>query len=175
MTGATIVLISDQRDACGVDPCEAARAIAEEGLAVVNTIGYGSGDGGSLACVARATTGRHVTVAFTAAACAAAVEATSARLRVTLTSPPVDTVASPTDDVVITATVANASSVTVRDVRVLLRFPPAVGNSAPAVAGAARALGNLAPGQSREVTWTYPAAARPVGRVSWFTVTGSAD
>ncbi|WP_344084552.1 hypothetical protein [Luedemannella helvata] len=177
VTGATIVLISDQRDACGLDACEAARALAADGLAVVNTIAYGAaaGAGDALACVARATGGRHLAVADAAAAREAVTELTAARLRVALTSPPLDAVASPTDDVVITATVTNASTTTVRDVRVLLRFPPAVGNSEPAVAGAARALGNLAPGQTRTVTWTYPAVTSPDGRVSWFTVTGSAD
>jgi hypothetical protein len=175
VTGARIVLISDGRATCGGDPCETARALADEDLAVVDTIAYGpSGPGEQeLACVAAATGGRFQRVADSAALHDAVIGLTSGKLSISVDGPAVDAVVAPQARVTISAVVTNTSQLRVDDVRVLLRFPGAVGNLDPGAPAPARAIGNLAPGEKRSVRWDYSAGDASAGEVSWFTVTAS--
>ena len=177
--GSTIILVSDGESNCGGDPCEVAREIAAQGLAVVHTVGFNISAAGAkeLNCVSQATGGRYFDVADSAALQNAIQSTAAPRLSLRLDSPAPGSTVAAGSLVTIDATVTNESAARVDDVRLLLSFPPAAAgapaNVDPGVPGPVRNLGNLAPGERRQVSWRYAVQASD-GQRSDFTLAGVA-
>jgi hypothetical protein len=173
--GSTIILVSDGLSNCGDDPCEVAKRIAAEGLAIVNTVGFQISPAGQaqLNCIAEATGGQSFEARDADGLREAVEDAATPRLGVTLTSPEPDASVPVGSLVLVTATVTNTSKQRVDEVRALLRFPSGevvLGNFDPGVPAPLRSLGNLAPGESRELRWQYRVAADAANRTSRFSV-----
>jgi lysophospholipase L1-like esterase len=171
--GSTIILVSDGLSNCGGDPCEVARAIATEGLAIVNTVGFQISDEGQaeLDCVAAATGGQSFNADDAEELRKAIEDASTPRLTMTITAPEPASTIPPGSIVIITAVVANESRQRADHVRALLRFQRDSGNLDPGVPGPLRSLGNLAAGQKQTLQWQYRASSDMANRRSMFAIT----
>jgi len=179
--GATIVLVSDGESNCGADPCVVAKEIAAQGVEItVNTVGFEiSGRGAEeLRCIAEATGGRYFDAADSEALMTSIAEAATPRLSIEVSQPRPGEVLGAGSVVTVSASVTNISDHRLDDVRTLLTFPPAAPgeptNLDPGVVGAMKYLGNLAPGETRDVQWQYRVAPTQDGHQSTIVVYATA-
>lgn len=174
---ATITLVSDGLSNCGADPCATAEEIAEQGLAIVHTVGFQISPQGraELDCISQATGGSYFDAGDSQALAASLRDAAAPRLELALDGLPAEPV--PAGALVtVAATVTNTSPLWVDDVRLLLTFP-ADGDRlavAPPVTGPLRALGNLAAGQSQTLRWQYRVPPEPATVRNRLTVAAAA-
>lgn len=171
----TVLLISDGESTCD-DPCEIAASVIQSGFEL-EVIGVGfQGDAATAAeieCLANATNGAAINVTD-ADGLADAVESTSRPtldVAVDYLERVVADVGAGQGTVKITATITNTSRTDARNVIARLRFT----ENSPGVAGAVRALGNLAPEASTSVTWSFGAGLILAGKTVTFDVVTVAD
>lgn len=164
----TIVLVSDGESNCGPDPCDTAREIAASGIALQTiTVGFRVSGAGArqLQCIAEQTGGQYLSVDDNAGLSEALDEISRPKLELTVSYPTTATAEvgnDPSGLVRIEAEVSNPSQQVARGVVTRLRFDAAAG--APAVTRPVVYLGNLEPGASRKVTWTFRPSVPPADR-----------
>jgi lysophospholipase L1-like esterase len=157
-TEGTVVLVSDGLSNCGPDPCEVARGLAATGLAVtVNTVGFRISDEGraQLECIAATTNGLYTDVDNNAELVDQLNELSKPILDTRLDVPGEVKAAVGQDasgQVAVVAHVTAIGASPVVDAQVTLAFAGAV---RPAVINPRHRIGTLAPGATREVTWTF--------------------
>ncbi|MGN6588378.1 MAG: VWA domain-containing protein [Solirubrobacterales bacterium] len=161
----TIVLVSDGESNCGPDPCETAREIAESGIDLQTiTVGFRVSGAGArqLRCIAEQTEGEYLSVHDNAGLAEAFDEISRPKLELHVSFPTLVTAEvgnDPSGLVRIDAEVSNVSQQQARGVMTRLRFD-AVGGS-PGVIRPVVYLGNLEPGESRKVSWTFRPGVPP--------------
>lgn len=165
----TIVLVSDGESNCGPDPCDTAREIAASGIALQTiTVGFRVSGAGArqLQCIADQTGGQYLSVHDNAGLSEALDEISRPKLELNVLDHPTTVMAEVGNDpsglVRIEVEVSNPSQQVARGVVTRLRFDAAAG--APAVTRPVVYLGNLEPGASREVTWTFRPSVPPADR-----------
>jgi lysophospholipase L1-like esterase len=172
-TGAsqgTIVLVSDGESNCGRDPCDAAREIGESGVDLQTiTVGFRVSGAGAkeLQCIADQTGGKYLSVSDNEGLAEAFDEISQPRIDLKVDYPPVVTAQvgnDPSGLVRIEASVTNSGQRLARGAVARIRFDVAAG--APAVVRPVVYLGNLAPGASREVSWTFRPSVPPGPRMT---------
>lgn len=153
-----IVLVSDGESNCETDPCEVAETIRSQGIdLVVNTIGFRISQTGrdELSCVSGATGGKYVDVDNSDELIDELAAATTAALSMNLQFPTtIDSVSGAVQrgEASITAQVTSVGHQDALDVTLRLTFDA---SNAPAVLNPVRRLGNLEPGESGTVTWSF--------------------
>ena len=158
-TQATIVLVSDGESNCGPPPCDTARELAASGIDLQTiTIGFRVSGAGAkeLQCIADQTGGKYLSVHDNAGLAEAFEEISRPRIQLSVNYPPQVTAEvgnDPSGLVRIEADVTNAGQRQARDTVARIRFDAATG--APAVTRPVVFLGNLEPGESRKVAWTF--------------------
>jgi hypothetical protein len=158
-TQATLVLVSDGESNCGPPPCETAEDLAASGIDLQTiTIGFRISGAGAkeLQCIADQTGGKYLSVHDNAGLADAFDEISRPQLRLTVEYPPEVTAEvgnDPTGLVRIEAEVTNDGQRLARGAIARIRFDAAAG--APAVTRPVVYLGNLEPGESRKVSWTF--------------------
>ena len=158
LTGATIVLVSDGLSTCGGDPCLIADQIAASGIDItVNTVGFRISEEGrtQLKCIAGKTKGLYADADNDAELAKQLNELSQPLLDVQLDYPSSVKAAVGADDnglVTITANITDVGATGVTASQVSLTF---TGDVQPVVLGQRRKLGNLAPGQSSQVTFQF--------------------
>ena len=156
---ATIVLVSDGESNCGPDPCDTAREIAESGIDLQTiTVGFRVSGAGAkeLQCIADQTGGKYLSVHDNAGLAEAFDEISRPQIHLTVHYPPEVTAQvgnDPSGLVRIEAEATNTGQRLARDVVARIRFDVAAG--APAVIRPVVFLGNLEPGESRQLAWTF--------------------
>jgi lysophospholipase L1-like esterase len=156
---ATIVLVSDGESNCGPNPCDTAREIAASGIDLQTiTVGFRVSGAGAkeLQCIADQTGGKYLSVHDNAGLAQAFDEISRPEMHLTVNYPPRVTAQvgnDPSGLVRIEADVANAGQREALGVVARIRFDAAAG--APAVTRPVVFLGNLAPGESTKVAWTF--------------------
>lgn len=169
-TGAaegTIVLVSDGESNCGPDPCETAGEIAESGIALQTiTVGFRvSGEGArQLECIAEQTEGRYLSANDNAGLAEAFDEISRPKLELTVNYPSLVTAEvgnDPAGLVRVDAEISNPSQQLARGVVTRFRFDSPL--ESPAVTRPILYLGNLGPGESRKVSWTFRPGVPPSG------------
>jgi hypothetical protein len=163
----TIVLVSDGESNCGPDPCDTAGEIAESGIALQTiTVGFRvSGEGArQLECIAEQTEGRYLSVHDNAGLAEAFDEISRPKLELTVNYPSEVTAEvgnDPAGLVRVDAEVSNPSQQLARGVVTRFRFDSPL--ESPAVTRPILYLGNLAPGESRKVSWAFRPGVPPSG------------
>lgn len=161
----TIVLVSDGESNCGRNPCDAAREIAESGIDLQTiTVGFRVSGAGAreLQCIADQTGGRYLSVHDNQGLAEVFDEISRPRIHLQVEYPATVTAQvgnDPSGLVRIDARVANTGQRLARGVVARIRFDVAAG--APAVVRPVVFLGNLAPGESRKVAWTFRPGVPP--------------
>lgn len=156
---ATIVLVSDGESNCGPPPCETAEKLADSGIDLQTiTIGFRVSGAGAkeLQCIADQTGGRYLSVHDNAGLADAFAEISRPQMRLTVSYPPEVTAEvgnDPSGLVRIEAEVSNDGQRPAHDAIARIRFDAAAG--APAVTRPVVLLGNLEPGESKKVSWTF--------------------
>ena len=162
---ATIVLVSDGESNCGQDPCDAARDIAASGIDLQTiTVGFRISGAGAkeLQCIADQTGGRYLSVHDNDGLAEAFDEISRPRIHLEVDYPQRVTAQvgnDPSGLVRIEARVSNPSQQQARGVVARIRFDVAAG--APAVIRPVVYLGNLEPGDSRDVAWVFRPGVPP--------------
>lgn len=172
----TIVLVSDGESTCA-PPCDTAAEIAKSGFDIETiTVGFNISDSGrkELECIADALNGRYVDANDNDALNKVLDDLSRPKLRITNMHYPSKVIAEagsePDGSVKVTATIANEGRREARDVLMRLRFDL----NGPGAARPVLRLGNLAGGQSRNVSWTFRPGASATDSLIKFTVFGSA-
>lgn len=170
---ATIVLVSDGLANCGEPPCPVAQEIAASGVPItVNTVGFDIDTKGAteLQCIADATGGSYVDVSDGAELGVRIAEQMSPQLEIWSNFPSGPVPVSSTGAVV-RARISNTSGVTASNVRVALT--PQGGDAYLGILRPVLFLGNIAGGDSREVSWTIPVATALSGQQVQLRITAS--
>ncbi|MGY1812860.1 GDSL-type esterase/lipase family protein [Blastococcus sp. SYSU D00820] len=159
---ATIVVVSDGASTCG-DPCPVARTLVQRGLSVtIHSVGFALAPDdpavAELTCLSDATGGTYTNADDSDALTTKLAQLSAPAVRVELATEDQFNAESQSA-LTVRATVSNPTQQMVTDVRVDLRFDPAASAGAPTVLAPLQRLGNLAPGASREVSWTALTAA----------------
>ncbi|CAN5321769.1 hypothetical protein BH23ACT9_BH23ACT9_28190 [soil metagenome] len=182
--GATMVLVSDGEANCGPDPCVTAQQLAAEGIQLtVHTVGFQISEAGrqSLECIAGATGGIYGDADDSEQLIQQLIDLSEVGLDLDVAFPERVSLVTGSDgggDTAITATVRSSGSVRARDVEVRIEFAVEAddGTRSVAVVNPRHRVGNLAPGASRSVTWTFRPPLEFTDRAVAFTVTArSAD
>lgn len=175
-SAGTLVIVSDGEATCA-PPCEAAKAIAASGIQLETiTVGFRISDSGreELRCIAEATAGTYVD-ADDGVALAQVFDAISRpALEVTLDHPAEVTaeVGNTSQGLVrVTATIRNSGGQLARAVTARMRFD----ENGPGVSRPVRTLGNIGPGEEREVEWIFRASLLLVDAPVRFTVLARSD
>ena len=173
--GGTLILVSDGESTCE-NPCDAAKEVAAQGITLqAITIGFNISDDGKqeLQCIADALDGEYVDAGDSDKLGEVFDRVARPVLGVTLEHPGevVAEVGNANGFVTLKATIANTGGQPAKDVSARLRFD----ESAPGVARPIRALGNLAPGESRVVEWRFRPSVLLIGKIVKFTVVVRAD
>jgi lysophospholipase L1-like esterase len=161
----TIVLVSDGESNCGRDPCDVAREIGESGVDLQTiTVGFRVSGAGAkeLQCIADQTGGKYLSVHDNEGLAEAFDEISRPRIELKVDYPPLVTAQvgnDPSGLVRIEAEIANAGQRLAVGAVARIRFDAAAG--APAVVRPVVYLGNLAPGESRKVSWTFRPGVPP--------------
>jgi von Willebrand factor type A domain/GDSL-like Lipase/Acylhydrolase family len=156
---ATIVLVSDGESNCGANPCDTAREIAESGIDLQTiTVGFRVSGAGAkeLQCIADQTGGKYLSVHDNAGLAEAFDEISRPQIHLTVHYPPEVTAQvgnDPSGLVRIEAEATNTGQRLALDVVARIRFDVAAG--APAVIRPVVFLGNLEPGESRQLAWSF--------------------
>ena len=164
-TQGTIVLVSDGESNCGRDPCDVAREIAASGIDLQTiTVGFRVSGAGAeeLQCIADQTGGKYLSVDDNEGLAEVFDEISRPRIRLEVDYPPLVTAQvgnDPSGLVRIEAEVSNTGQRLARGVVARIRFDVAAG--APAVVRPVVYLGNLEPGEARQVTWTFRPGVPP--------------
>lgn len=180
-TQGTIVLVSDGESNCGRDPCDVAGEIAESGIDLQTiTVGFRVSGAGAreLQCIADQTGGKYLSVHDNEGLAEVFDEISRPKIRLTVNYPSRVTAQvgnDPSGLVRIETTLSNTGQRLARGVVARIRFDVATG--APAVIRPVVYLGNLDPGASREVVWTFRPGVPTRGRSHRvpFTVLGGAQ
>jgi hypothetical protein len=157
-SSATIVLVSDGESNCGPDPCDIAGQIVASGIDVtVDTVGFQVSSAGQqqLQCIATKTHGSYSDVKNVQQLIDELRRLSKSLLAVKLGYPAKVKAATGEDatgQVHVTATMSIDGSQPVQDVQVGFSFATA---PAPAIIGPNRRIGNLNPGETRAVTFTF--------------------
>lgn len=165
---ATIVLVSDGESNCGQDPCDAAADIAASGIDLQTiTVGFRISGAGAkeLQCIADQTGGKYLSVHDNEGLAEAFDEISRPRLHLRVDYPQRVTAQvgnHPSGLVRIEAAVSNPSQHQARGVVARIRFDVAAG--APATIRPVVHLGNLEPGDSRDVAWVFRPGVPPADR-----------
>lgn len=175
----TIVLVSDGESNCGsTDVCELARKLATDGVEVrVNTVGFQISDegAGELTCIANSTGGRYVDAENKDDLARAIQDLSGAHLVLTASVPnPLPVVSGTgTDGPKAILAVTNSGRKQATDVRASLDFRDRDNRpGALLVPRPVQYLGNLDPGQTRQVEVTVrPDAAQVGAQFNWTAVT----
>ncbi len=177
---ATLVLVSDGESTCD-PPCDAAQQIAESGIDLeIISVGFQISAQGraELDCVAQATRGRYIDVDDADELEEVVDGLTRPELTLTVSHPEevVPTSGLSTEGTVrVSATVVNEADIIAENVITRFAFTDIPADLSPGVIGPVRSLGNLEPGVSREVTWTFRPGLGLAGASLPFEVTAGAD
>ncbi len=173
---ATLVLVSDGESTCE-PPCEAAQEIVASGLDLqVISVGFNISDMGreELDCVAQATNGIYLDVSDTSELQEVMSDVSRPDLALGITYPdrivPVGGFGSD-GNVIVTATIENLAQIEARNVVARFSFT----GESPGLVGPVRALGNLLPGASRSIEWSFRPGVALSGSQIPFQVSVSAD
>ena len=175
-TSGTLVLVSDGLSTC-TNPCDEAKQIAQSGIEIQTiTIGFQISDKGreELQCIANAMNGTYLDANDSAGLEATLAQVSRPDISVTLdypTSVIAEVGTDPGGLVRINATITNESQREAHDVTTRLRFDA----NAPGVTRPVLALGNLEPGDSRDVSWGFRPSLLLNHKTVQFTVLAQAD
>lgn len=165
---ATILLVSDGESNCGPPPCEIARQLVSTGFDVrIPTVGFDISAQGreQLECVASVTEAQYVDAADTEALRTEIGRYQAATLELEVKGP---TKIVAGRAATLTAVVTNPSNVAVSSGQVsLLLLGQDNRRLVPTILAPRRRLPALAPGESREITWTMSTAPQQTGMVEW--------
>lgn len=176
----TIVLVSDGESNCGTSPCEVAKKLSTDGVEVrVNTVGLQISEQGAqeLQCISNVTGGRYVDAENGQDLREALQDLGGARITLDGGVPPKIAAVSGTGTSGPQAvfTVSNSGRMDALDVRVSLDFRDKDNRpGAVLVPRPIRFLGNIAPGQSRNVQFVIRPDAARLEHFSW-TATATAS
>jgi Mg-chelatase subunit ChlD/lysophospholipase L1-like esterase len=174
----TVVLVSDGESNCGSnDVCQVAKDLSAQGVEVrVNTVGFQINDKGAdeLTCIAKSTGGRYIDAKDKDQLRDAVEDLSGAKLTLEASVPdPLAVVSgSGADGPKVVVKVANSGRKAATDVRVSVDFRDDANRpGALLVPRPIQFLGNLEPGQSRELEVTVrPDAAQVDKKFSWTVV-----
>ena len=175
-TSATLLLISDGESNCGEPPCEVAKSIVDEGLALsVPSIGFTISDKGrdELTCISQAT-GSSYREADNADQLIKELSQYEQRdLEVSVEAP---TRIRQGANAAITATIKNSSHYTVTNIRAAISIDPGTSRTIfPLILSPVRHLPALKEGESTRVTWAATGASGQTGTAGWKVAVGSRD
>lgn len=172
----TLVVVSDGESTCA-PPCDAAETIAAGGIQVqALMVGFRISDEGreELECIANALGGTYVDATDGENLAEVFEAASRPTIEVALDHPEEVTAEvgnSRRGLVTVRAKITNGGGLLARNVTARFRFD----GSAPGVTRPLRALGNLEPGESREVEWSFRPGLLLVGEPVRFTVLSRAE
>jgi lysophospholipase L1-like esterase len=176
-TSGTLVLISDGLSNCGDNPCDVAKEIVQSGFNLETiTVGFQISKEGQqeLKCIAGAMGGQYVDVTNSAGLAQAFGQISRPALQIDLDHPSsvvAEVGNDPSGLVRLKATISNTSQQEARDVVVWLRFD----SQAPGVNQPLYALGNIAPSETRSVSWSFWPGLTLAGTTVGFTIVARAD
>jgi hypothetical protein len=168
----TLVIVSDGESTCD-DPCEAAKEIHKQGFDLDTiTVGFQISDEGreELNCISDALDGRYLDIDQSDELRDTLDRLGRPKMQIRLDGSTSPQAVAGGDYVDIAATVTNAGEVEAQDVIGQLTFAA----SGVDVRRPVSRLGNLAPHQSRQITWRVRAAPSVAGRKVDFTAVGRA-
>ena len=167
----TLVLLSDGESTCA-NPCDEAKKIAQSGIAIQTiTIGFRISQQGEqeLKCIAGAMNGKYFDASDSAGLAKAFDQLSRPTLSVQLSYPSkvvAEVGNDPNGQVAIHASITNTSQVEAQNVVTRLRFDA----NAPGVTNPVFDVGNLAPGGTRTLTWTFRPSLLLAGKTVKFSV-----
>ena len=174
-THGTLVLLSDGLATCA-NPCDVAKTLAQSGIDLETiTIGFRISPEGQqeLKCIANAMGGHYVDVHDSAGLAKVFAKISRPSLGIKLDYPKqvvAEVGNDPSGLVEVKATITNSAQQQAQDVVARLRFD----SGSPGTPRPVRALGNLEPGEAREVTWTFRPGLILAGSTVRFTVVAHA-
>jgi len=176
-THGTIVLVSDGESTCSPNPCDVARQIAKSGFDLQTiTVGFRISATGKqeLQCIANATNGAYLDVSDSAGLKDALQKVSRPSLDIALDYPSTATAEAGDDPqglVDVKATITNTADQAARNAVASMRFDGA----SPGLTRPVVMLGNLDPGGSRTVTWSFSPGFLLSNTSLKFSVAASAD
>jgi hypothetical protein len=175
-THGTLVIVSDGESTCS-SPCDAAQAIAKSGIDLQTiTVGFRISPAGQkeLQCIANAMNGTYVDASDSAGLKQALARVSRPTLTVRLTYPSkvvAEVAADPQGLVDVTGEITNTANQQARNVVTTMHFD----GVSPGLTRPVLYLGNLDPGGSRTVSWSFRPGILLAGSSVAFSVGARAD